>query len=408
MNQRPEFDTSPELKRLFMRELEAWRKQSRLSINELSHRCGVSPSYLAHVGRYGRIPSKPVLILLALNFGMRQPRELFQAARLEDEWPFDGPLHLSSQNNDAEGFLSVKLNMEGLIDAITKAVKAERRPRTLSELLGGRPLRIGINLLQNWLYEKGEDGEPQPSRGIVPDLCRALKHSLQCDVEITPTPFDRYVERLCRGDIDIFGPLLVSPNCPPSIMFSTPIYRIGLSALFRVRPTNGLAPLEAPTSIEDIVQRPYSVAVFKDSRAHLYALTRLKRTEDQLLVCSSEEEAVERLILKGISRPAHLLVTSSVFAAQQERQHPEALRALFTEPGRCLEMSGNAFAIRPDWGDAVPTLNSALSTALTTSRFFSRLKAIIDEIPGPIEPESGGVEDHGLERRHPDSAKIAG
>ena len=91
MSQRTEFESSPDLKRLFLRELELWRRATHLGLADLSHRCGVSPSYLAHIGRYGRIPSKPVLILLALNFGLQNPRELFESAKLSDEWPFDAP-----------------------------------------------------------------------------------------------------------------------------------------------------------------------------------------------------------------------------------------------------------------------------------------------------------------------------
>lgn len=390
MKQHPEFETSAELKRIFVRELDAWHKQSHLGLQELSQRCGVSQSYLAHVGRYGRIPSKPVLLLLALNFGMAKPEELLRAASETDTWPFDGALRLATRDSPEEGFLSVKLNMRGLLDAIQGAIRSEAHPKSLTQLLAGRPLRIGLNFTQPWLFGRLKDGSPDSETGAVPELCRLLSHYLGCEVETIATPFDRYVERLCRGDIDLFGPLLVSPFCPSHIKFTLPTHRMGLSLLMRLRPTSGLAPLEPPSSLEDLLNRRYALAALKDSRAHHFCVTRLKRSEDSVIVCSSVEEALDRVLLRGVPRPAHLFVTNAMFAIQQAREHAGSLAPLFANPGHLLEMSDNAFAVRPEWTDALGEINAAVKSAAGSTGFQTAIQTVVsNEAEGLMESVYG-------------------
>lgn len=377
MKPRPEFETSPELKRIFLRELDAWRKQSHLGLHELSQRCGVSQSYLAHVGRYGRIPSKPVLLLLALNFGMQHPQELLESANVPDNWPFDGAVALQPKHAADDGFLSVKLNMQGLVDALLAAVRSDSRSKSLRQLLAGRPLRIGLNFTQPWLFGTLQDGSPDTTRGLVPTLCRAMASHLACEVEAVPTPFDRFVERLCRGEIDLFGPLLVSPYCPSNIHFTAPTHRMGLSLLMRLRPTSGLADLEAPHSMDDLFNRRYVLAALKDSRAHHFCATQLKRSGESLIICSSVEEALDRVLLRGIPRPAHLFVTNAMFAVEQGRLHPDSLQPLFADPGKMLELSDNAFAVRPDWADGMLELNSGVRAATASQGFLSELEGLL-------------------------------
>lgn len=364
MAQRLEFETSHELKRVFVREMDTWQRSSRLGLRELSLRCGVSPSYLAHIGRYGRIPSKPVLILLALNFGMRDPGEIFRAAKLQDTWPFESSLGLAPLSTDSPGFLSLKVNLEGLVDALKGALLPRSHPHSLQELLGGRPLRIGLNITQSWLFERRSDSSIDLHRGVLPTLCLKLANALKVSIETLPVAFDRYVERLFRGEIDLFGPLMLGANCPSQIRFSIPVNKLGLSALMRQRMTAGLPLLEPPQSLQDLVDRPYRFAVLKDSRAHLFALTVLGRSEDSLITCSSDEEGVERVLLKGISRAAHIFLSNSMLANSQAAQHPEDLLPLFTTPGMELEASDNGFALRPDWGDYVGSINNGLTSVL--------------------------------------------
>jgi transcriptional regulator with XRE-family HTH domain len=122
------FETSAELKALFARELRSWRTRHRLSIDDLAQRCGVSPSYLAHVGRYGRVPGKPVLLLLALNFELPDPSLLLKAAGLSDPWPFAPGTRLMEQEAPANGFLSVRLDMNGFVEALKSAIKDQGAP----------------------------------------------------------------------------------------------------------------------------------------------------------------------------------------------------------------------------------------------------------------------------------------
>lgn len=377
MGKRVDFDTSNDLRRLFTQELERWRARTHLGIEELSARCGVSRSYLAHVGRYGRIPSKPVLLLLALNFQMRDPTTLFRAARIDEPWPFDVASTITPVQTSSDGFLSIKLDMDGFVDAIKSVVREQFKPRTLTELLGGRPLRLGLNLTQPWLFEINPDGSVDHSCGLVPELCSYLETFLRCPIEAAPVSFNRHVEKLRRGEVDIFGPMLALPHSPSSILFSLPVNRIGISALMRLRATPGMAPAPEPKTFEDLRDTQYRIAVIKDSRAHLIANTRLNRPDTNLVICETVDEGLDRVLLKGIPHPAHIFICNSMNTYQLARTHRKDLRPLFDEKRTMIDICDNSFAIRPDWPEALPSLNQALSFIMNSGGFAKRSQELV-------------------------------
>ena len=57
-----QFEVSKDLKSFFNKELLKWKKDNRMTLDDLARRCGISASYLSQVSRYGRIPNKPILI----------------------------------------------------------------------------------------------------------------------------------------------------------------------------------------------------------------------------------------------------------------------------------------------------------------------------------------------------------
>lgn len=378
MTRHVDFETSPDLRRLFSQELALWRKRTRLGIEDLSAKCGVSSSYLSHVGRYGRIPSKPVLLLLGLNFGMEDPGALFRAANLSEEWPFDNASEIRTREAPSQGFFTVKLDMEGFVDAIKSVVRAEVRPRSLPDLLKGRPLRIGLNPTQPWLYAAHSNGLPDFSRGLIPDFCELLGQSLHCAIETLPIPFDQYRGALRDGDIDIFGPMLATPHCASHILFSKPINRLGLSIVARSRENVGLARLPLPTRFEDLRNGQYEIAVLRNSRAHLIANTRLHRSNDTLIVCDSDQEALMCVLAQSIPKPAHVFLCNSMDAKRQSLEYPTQLKLLFAEPGTVIEMCDNSFAVRPDWTDALPIINHALTFILSSGGFAYRFRELRD------------------------------
>ncbi len=385
MAKRGDFDTSNELKRLFSQELESWCSRNRLGIEDLSARCGVSRSYLAHIGRYGRIPSKPVLILLALNFEMKDPLALLRAARIDEPWPFDTSAAIQPLQATTDGFLSIKLDMDGFVSAIKTVVREQFKPRTFSDLLGGRPLRLGLNLTQPWLFEAKEDGSIDQTRGLVPDLCSYLETFLRCPIQASPVPFSRHVEKLLRGEIDIYGPMIAVPNAPSNILFSLPVNRIGISAVMRLRDTTGLTRLSAPATFEDLRNPDYRIAVIKDSRAHLIANTRLNRPDAALIICDTVDEGLDRILMKGVPRPAHIFVCNSMNAYHLSRQHPKDLRQLFHEKSSMIDICDNSFAIRPDWPEALPNINQALSFIMNSGGFAKRSQEVVQRYaPGIV------------------------
>jgi|GEM_PF-1745184 len=386
-----EFETSAELKRLFNVELEAWKKRTRSSLDVLSRRCGVSQSYLAHIGRYGRIPSKPVLILLAINFEMEEPESLFRAASLKDSWPFDGAVALGQRESQPDGFLSVKLDMNGFVDAIRSVVRTELKPSSLHSLLGGRPLRLGVNPTQRWLFEQNAAGEIDLSRGLASELYSMLGSALQCKIELIVTPFSRYLDKLLTGEIDLYGPMMSSPRSRSNILFSLPVHRLGISALFRTRACQSLSELAPPATIDDLIQGAYQIAVMRDSRAHLVATTRLRRSDNELLLCTTDEEAIERITLKGIARPAHLFLCNSLLSLYIVSQHHDHMKLVFGTPETLLDMCDNAFAVRPDWADALPAINEAIRFIMSSGGLRERMRSLTEgEFKGLIELPSYG------------------
>ncbi len=372
MSKNLDFETSGDLKKLFNQELDAWSSRHRLGIEELSARCGVSRSYLAHIGRYGRIPSKPVLILLALNFEMKDPAALLRAAKITEPWPFDVASAIQSAEKKDPGFLSVKLDMDGFVDAIRLVVRDHLRPRSLKDLLGDRPLRVGLNLSQPWMYQTDEHGAPDPSRGLIPEFIGLLRNALGCAVSTLPVQASKHIEKLSSGEIDLFGPMLTIPPGPSKTFFSLPVNRVGVSAIMRVRETPQLASVPAPKYFEELRDPAYQVAVIKGTRAHLLANTRLNRTNENLILCDSDDEALDRVMLRGVAKPAHIFICNSMCASKWASDHPEAVQAVFNSRLTMIEICDSAFAIRPDWPEAVPMINQAISFIMNSGGFAKR------------------------------------
>jgi hypothetical protein len=320
---------------------------------------------------------------------MKDPVSLLRAAKVDEPWPFDSGAEINRAETPANGFLSVKLDMEGFVDAIKGVVRDQIRPRTIREILGDRPLRIGLNTIHPWMFESSENGRVDPTRGFMPELCTLLGSSLGCPVSIKPLPYGQYVDALALGEVDLFGPVLSIPEGPAKAFFSIPINRLGLSALMRLRPTTGLEELPAPESFDEIRGTKYVIAVVRNSRAHLIANMRLNRPDEKLLVCDSVDEALDRLLLTGVNKPAHMFICTTISAHRYFQQHPSEVKPLFDTPSTLIEMADNTFAIRRDWAEAVPIINQALQFVLNSGGFARRAEELAARnLQAPCPPRS--------------------
>jgi len=318
---------------------------------------------------------------------MTTPSELLTAAQLSDPWPFEPDSQISRKERASEGFLSVKLDMAGFVEAIKTVVRAETRPRTLNDLLQGRPLRVGLNLTQPWLFGTTKQGALDYSSGLLPQLCALLENALRCKIETSLVPFFGHVERLRRGEIDLFGPMLATPQSPSNILFSSPISKSGMSAVERLRDTQALENLASPSRWESLRDPTYRIAVIRDSRAHLIANTKLDRSDDTLIICDTIEEGVDRVLMRGISNPAHVFLCSSINACRAVASHPDDLALLFGTRDTLLDIADNSLAIRPDWPEAVPMINNALSFILGATGFSRQMQSIAQNYTaGILEP----------------------
>ncbi len=372
------FKGSAELKTLFNNELGKWRKTHAEGLDELGRLCGVSASYLSQISRYGRVPGRPVLILLALNFNMSSPERLFAAAELDEPWPLERNLSLAPRGESDPGLLSVKLDMSGFTDAIRTIVKEETRPKTIAELTRGRPLRLGINKNDPWLFK---NPDKQTTDNFIEPLnafCEQLSIALQCRISIELVDFADLGVRFESGDLDIFGPLGDGPYSSAGT-FTMPFCQIGVSALIRKRPSSYLPQLDPPRTIEDLLSRPYVITVVRDQTAHLFASTRLKRSDSELIVCDSLTECYERITLSSVAKGAHVMLCNSANALAIQKQYPEEVLSAFLDSESLLKVQDTVFSIRPDWPELVTVFNTALSYLLRTGGLAEKFTPWIEQ-----------------------------
>jgi hypothetical protein len=140
----------------------------------------------------------------------------------------------------------------------------------------------------------------------------------------------------------------------------------------RQRETAGLAQLAVPTTFEDLRDPQYRIAVIKNSRAHLIANTRLNRADSALIICDTIDEGIDRILLKGVPRPAHIFICNSMVTSYQSREHAGELLPLFDDRATMIDICDNSFAIRPDWPEALPRINQALAFIMSSGGFAKR------------------------------------
>jgi ABC-type amino acid transport substrate-binding protein len=369
------FETSSRLKELFNQHFEVWRKKHSADLSDLAYKCGVSPAYLGHIRRYGRIPGRPVLILLAFNFKV-SGQKLFEAASIHDNFPYADGLEITKPSQEENSLFSIKLNADALTDAIKAALRNEIKSRTAQELLGSRPLRIGLNYHMWWLFGSHNPPANAEHIGIFADVCRMLGTALQTEIELKHVPFSAYLDQMSKGQIDLFGPTMIAPNLPINVSFSNPLHSLGISALWRRKACPGLKNIQTPTSLDDLNNNDIKIAVTKNTLPHLVTNTRLNKNDTDLILCSSDEEGIERVTMKGLQRPAHIFITNSMTAYLTEKEHKTGLQLLFDSKETLIDLAETSFAIRPDWPEFAPQLNHALNFLLTRGGVSERLRKV--------------------------------
>lgn len=366
------FETSQPFKRLFLEHFELWCRATRGDLRDLAEKLGVTPSYLSHIKRYGRIPSRPVLILMSLLF-KTSGEEFFKACGIPDPFPHERGLQITHPSSEEDSVLSLKFNTNLLSDTIRTIVRSELRTRNVRDILSGKTLKIGLNSQYYWLFDKEVTRGETPT-GFLPDFCRMLGMTLQKEVELIPVPFAEYLNKLESGVIDLFGPLMCTPNLPIDVHFTTPLFQIPVSVLFRKKRIPELDSLPEPKSIDDLILKPYSIAVVRHSLSHILATTLLKKKDSELVLCASNEEAIERTLLKEIPRPVHLSVINGVVAVLAQEQYPKDLSVTFASTTDTLDLAESAFGIRPDWPEVVPVVNDAINFLKKRGGLVQRLK----------------------------------
>jgi len=358
------FKASKQLRTLFLEEFDLWSKKNRAGMDELARRCGLSPAYISQIGRYGRIPSKSALILLALQFELRPAERIFTAAGISESWPLEEGLLLRKGSALNDSFLTLNLDMEGLRKSVREVIREEVRPRNIKDLTRGRPLKIGVNPLMEWNAKEAKPS--QELRGFFPEVCEMLALSLQCNIETHIVEYSSYEDLFARGELDMFGPLLFAPTFTTHSLFTTGLYRAGLSALFRKKPHPELKPLPEPKHLQDVIDGDYQIAVLRKGRSHLVCKTLLKKSDDQLILCDSHEEAFERITLKGIRRAAHLFFVNSVTAHDFAEGAAREVSFLFSRPETIVDRCEVSAVIRPDWPELVTRVNEAFGFLIQT------------------------------------------
>ena len=368
------FKCSTQLKLVFNQEFDKWQKKNRLGLEDLANRCGASTQYLSHIGRYGRIPGKPILILLAFNFGLPSPRLLFDAADLGDPWPYDEDLALRPPSASQNGFISLNVDMTGFTQAIREIVKTEIKPKTLQDLLRGRSLRIGLNRGQAFLFKTAGQSSKPPQQGFVPELLHLSALSLCCEFTLSDVHHSACFEQFNSDKLDIYGPIYSTPKRLGQALYTDPFCLVKQAGIVRTRKCGALSPLPPPAVLEDLRKRAYTVAVLNETSSHHFALSELDLDEARLLVCQSAEECIERITLSGIPRPAHVLLCDAPAALLINENSAEGVKTIFPASDLTFPPFENSIAIRPDW----PTVQSQLNDALSLIKRTGTLRRLYE------------------------------
>ena len=59
------------------------------------------------------------------------------------------------------------------------------------------------------------------------------------------------------------------------------------------------------------------------------------------------------------------------------RAHKKELRPLFDDKATMIDICDNSFAIRPDWPEALPSINQALSFIMNSGGFAKRSEELV-------------------------------
>lgn len=352
------FERSKKLKELIAEPLDHWKK-SKGDLNILADKCGITPSYLSQLRRYGRIPGRSVLILLAFNLGI-DGQELFDAAGINSIFPYDRQKTIRDRSEEPDTVFSVKLNSDHFAGMVKNIIREEFRKKSLKDLLRGRPLRIGVNYHQFWLFDSVKPPKDNRHGGFFPDLCNMLAVALQHEVELIAVPYCEYLDKLSKGEIDLYGPTLIVPSLLQKVNYTNPFFQVGMSAVMRKREHTSLKQMPLPETFKDLMNKDYKIAVLKDAQAHLLTNTKLKRPDDSLILCSTDEECMERVALSGINNPAHLYIATSMIALLIAEADPDSYQPLFVSKNNMLDMIDNVIAVRQDWPELIPLLNESI------------------------------------------------
>ena len=361
--------TSPRLRKLYKERLEVWKRSNGAGVEQLAQRCGVSASYLGQIARYGRVPGKPVLLLLAFNLDRNNPERWFSAADMELEWPYEPGVGLTKIERENDGFLSIKVDMSRFEDTIESVLTKTLRSRSIKELSRGKPLKVGVDLGAVWGFQQMLQGAPSTESGFFPELLRTISISLQTKFSIEPCKHWEFVERLERAEIDLFGPMFALPGRLRDSMLAVPFCSVGLSAVWRKGTHPRLEKLPKPKKLEELRSADYVIAVIKSGISNHFANTRLSR-EKNLLHCETHEEREERLLLDGMARPAHLILCDSIVAKTLTQRHPQRCELLFeSEP--VLDSYQHCIAVRRDW----PELRTLIADSI---KFLQKSSSLQD------------------------------
>jgi hypothetical protein len=261
--------------------------------------------------------------------------------------------------------------MNGFANAIRDIVRAEIQPKRIENLLGNRPLRVGLNRGQFFLFDERKQ---HVNEGFFPELIRALVLSLHCEVEFIDIAHGEFDKKFEQGLIDCYGPIYRTARRIGHGLFSKAFCHVSVAGIGRVRKATNLSDLPAPKRIVDLRKRDYIIAVHRESMAHHFLEAELGIPAARILPCDVPEEAIERVVLTSLPRPAHLIVTDSPFALKVQQNHPTTTEMLFSNSDADLSPFENTLAVRPDW----PALLSVLDESLEYLRKNGALKRLLE------------------------------
>ena len=134
------------------------------------------------------------------------------------------------------------------------------------------------------------------------------------------------LSELAKANINLYGPLYITTDRISSYNFTNPIGEVDMCGIWRSSENKHLQHLPQTENFNDLKKHNYQVTILAESCSEDFAFNILNLAEENITICESFDEILERLTLSSIKRGAHLTLCDELTAKRLESELPDSLQ----------------------------------------------------------------------------------